>query len=174
MTTHEPTFPENTSETAVRPLAIAVLICVGFMVLSGLLGRVISTEVDLAWYQGLIRPQPEPPQWMVLVVTVLYYPLFLTLIYRVFARIDTAYARRVSMTLIVLAMLAQTLWNPVLIGTRSIFVGVIGNALLALLVLALVLFIRGRDRFSAVLLLPYVAWVTLELAWSAGLFAMNR
>jgi translocator protein len=52
-------------------------------------------------------------------------------------------------------------------------VGVVGTAVLLILVLALVLKLARRDRVSALLLVPYLLWVTYDLVWSWELWRLN-
>lgn len=154
-------------------MGLAVLTCIGFMLLGSLFGWMTGTEVDTAWYESLVRPQFEPPAALVLLVHLLYYPLFFVILYRAFSRPHGPGPRRTIVLLAIAALAINTAWNPFLIGLQALAVGVAGNALLLAIVAVLAFFLRKRDRTSALLLLPYVAWVAFDLLWALQLYRLN-
>ncbi|TVR55451.1 MAG: hypothetical protein EA421_06320 [Gemmatimonadales bacterium] len=166
-------FPSGIMEIQSRPLAAAVAICVAMMLLGSLLGAMVGRDVEVGWYEALTKPDFEAPWQVFLLVSVLYYPLFALVLYRGLTRIPQDAPRRQVVGLAVAALLLNTIWNPVVIGLRDPFVGVVGTAVLLILVLVLVLKLVRRDRVSAFLLVPYLLWVVYDLVWSWELWRLN-
>jgi len=166
-------FPSGTMEIQSRPLAAAVVACVAMMLLGSLLGAVVGREVEVGWYEALAKPAFEGPAQAFLLVSVLYYPLFAMVLYRGLTRIPRDAPRRQVVGLALAALLLNTIWNPVVIGLRAPFVGVVGTGVLLTLILALVLKLVQRDRVSAFLLVPYLLWVAYDLVWSWELWRLN-
>ena len=166
-------FPSDTSEMQTRAMGIAALTCIGFMLLGSLLGWLTTAEVDLEWYESLVRPAFQPPAALTLLVALLYYPLFFVLIYRSLTRLGDPGERRAAILLIATAMAINTAWNPILVGFRALAPGVIGHGILLGVVGLLAGFLWKRERLSALLLLPYVLWVAFDLLWALELLRLN-
>lgn len=167
-------FPSGTGEIQTRPLGAAVGACVSMMLLGSLLGAIVGREVDVSWYQDLAKPGFQAPAPIFLLVSVLYYPLFALVLYRGLTRVAQAAPRRQVVGLALLTLFLNTIWNPVLIGLREPFAGVVGTGVLLGLVLTLLLILWRQDRVSALLLVPYVLWVSYDLIWNWELWRLNR
>lgn len=166
-------LPAGTVEVRTRPLAAAVGICVGMMLLGSLLGALVGRDLEVEWYQELARPQAQAPAALFLLVSILYYPLFALLLYRGLTRVPPGRARTGILTLAVGALLLNTLWNPVMVGLRDPFMGVAGTGVLLLLVAGLLGLLLRRDRVAALLLAPYLLWVGWDLVWNWQLWQLN-
>ncbi len=167
------TYPSGTTELQTRAMGIAALTCIGFMLLGSLLGWLTTAEVDMKWYEALVRPGFQPPEVLTLLVALLYYPLFFVLIYRSLTRLPGASERKAAVTLAVTAMAINTAWNPLLIGFQALALGVIGHGILLGVIGLLAGFLWRRERLSAILLLPYVIWVAFDLLWALELLRLN-
>lgn len=167
-------LPSGTGEIQTRPLGAALGACVAMMLLGSLLGAIVGREVDVSWYLALVKPGFHAPAPIFLLASVLYYPLFALVLYRGLTRIAQATPRRQVVGLALLTLLLNTLWNPVLIGLRNPFAGVLGTGVLLGLVLSLVLILWRRDRISALFLVPYFLWVSYDLVWNWELWRLNR
>ncbi len=160
-------------EIRTRPLAAAVGICVAMMLLASLLGAMVGRDVEVEWYAALARPEMAAPGALFLLVSVLYYPLFVFLLYRGMTRVPPGQDRFLVLALAVGALLLNTLWNPVMISLRDPFVGVLGSGVLLLVVTGLLALLLRRDRTAALLLVPYVLWLGWDLVWNWELWRLN-
>ncbi|MDB6452528.1 TspO/MBR family protein [Falsirhodobacter sp. 20TX0035] len=118
------------------------------------------------WYAGLQKPFFTPPNaWFPVVWTALY-----VIIGFVGARIFTQGGPGL---LWALQLVLNFAWTPVFFGAHNMVAGV---AIIAALWLTIVAFI-GRawagDKLSALLFVPYLAWVTVALALNGALILLN-
>ena len=106
-------------------------------------------------------------------VGALYYVLFAVVVYRILVRIDDPQGRTLSLGLTVGVMLLNELWNFGFFGLRSTLAGFLGILVFLALLTALAAALRRYEGFSAVLLVPYYAWVWYDVAWTYQLWRLN-
>jgi translocator protein len=70
-------------------------------------------------------------------------------------------------------MLLNELWNYGFFGLRSTLAGFLGILVFLALLMAQVAALRRYEGFSAVLLVPYYAWVLYDVAWTYELWRLN-
>jgi benzodiazapine receptor len=120
------------------------------------------------WYAALAKPAFNPPNWVFAPVwTVLY-----VLIAIAGARTYEGRVRR-GLALWVGQMALNFAWTPVFFGLHQPGLALV--VILALLV-AILMFIVDRwpaDRVSAVLFMPYAAWVAFASVLNAAIVVLN-
>lgn len=141
------------------------IVCLGLGMLSGLVGA----GGDDAWYQRLQKPPGTPPSWVFGPVWTLLYLMMGwaggRLLGRRLARAGTWFVGQFVLNLA---------WTPVFFGLQAVnpALWIIGGMWLAL---AITLFHAWKsDRISALLLVPYLAWVTYASYLNAGIAWLNR
>ena len=144
-------------------LALFVILVVGGGSLIGI------NNVPGEWYQSLAKPPFNPPNWIFGPVWTILYVLIAVAGWRVWNSRRTGGA----MSLWWLQLGLNFLWSPVFFTLNQI-----GLALLIIIVLlaAIVAFIRinwHRDRTSAVLFLPYAAWVAFAMLLNGSIWLLN-
>lgn len=140
-----------------------VCLALGFM--SGFFGM----GGDDLWYRRLEKPPGTPPSWVFGPVwTVLYLMMGWAggrLLGRRLARAGSWFVAQFVLNLA---------WTPVFFGLRAVnpALWIIGGLWIAL---ASTIFHAWKaDRLAAVLLLPYLAWVTYATYLNAGIAWLNR
>lgn len=162
----------NTLESgvAVRPLGVALLVCLAAVVLT----TVLSPAETGAWYEALERPPVAIPPLALLLLAIAYYPFFGILLYRAQVRVGSGRARIGILLLLLAAMTLQVAWNSLLLGVERLEVGVLANGVLAGLLAVLWATCLVKDRLSAILLLPYLLLALHDVHWSWALVDLNR
>lgn len=146
-----------------KTAVLYVIFAVAVMAIGGGIG--IST-LPGAWYAGLAKPFFTPPNWV-------FGPVWTSL----YAIIGIVGARKWLLGGAVKLWWAQMalnfMWSPVFFGLQMPLaaLGVIA-AMWGLI--ALFIFREwGRDRVSALLFVPYLAWVSLATALNAAIVVLN-
>ncbi|MCO6392036.1 tryptophan-rich sensory protein [Aliihoeflea aestuarii] len=121
------------------------------------------------WYQSLAKPPFNPPNWIFAPVWTILYVLIAVAGWRIWRERST----RGAMTAWWVQLGLNFLWSPVFFTLNSI-----GLALLVILALlvTIIVFIRiawDRDRISAVLFIPYLAWVAFATLLNASIWFLN-
>ena len=123
-------------------------------------GSVVAvTQVD-GWYASAPHVTWTPPNWAFGAVWSVLYLLIAVSGWLLWLR-----RARGALVLFVAQLAVNSLWTPVffgaypLIGTAALWIGVAIIVLLDLLVVATIATAWPVSRWSAVLLLPYLAWI---------------
>ncbi len=169
MTRPDP-FPSDTTQLESRPLAVALGACLVFIIVGTLTG---GDQAALEWYQELERPELQPPTLLVLLMSALYYLIMGVVLYRAQVHVPAGPVRRAAVTLTLVVMGVNAIWNAVFMQLRLLEAAVLGMAVFVTLVLWLAVLLFNRDRVSFWILLPYVLWALYDLAWSVQLWALN-
>jgi tryptophan-rich sensory protein len=123
-----------------------------------------------AWYEGLQKPDWTPPKWA--------FPVVWTTLYVLIAYVATRLAplsgNGIALALWALQIALNTLWTPVFFGARRMGIGLIVISLLWLTVAALIWHAWALDGLAALLLLPYLAWLSVATALNAWIWRNNR
>lgn len=122
------------------------------------------------WYAGLTKPAFNPPNWLFAPVWTTLYVMIAIAGWRSYLREGLGPATGLWIAQLVL----NWAWTPVFFGAHLLWLGLAVIATLAAVILAFIVTTWSRDRLSAVLMLPYLAWVSfasllnLSLAWLNG------
>ena len=122
------------------------------------------------WYEALAKPEWTPPNW-------LFGPVW-TILYVMIA-VAGALVWRAGAPLVLRVLWAAQLvlngiWTPLMFGAHAIGAALIDITLLWLAIAGFVaLGWRAGERLAAILLLPYLAWVSYAAAVNAAIWRLN-
>jgi len=122
-----------------------------------------------AWYRGLDKPPWTPPDW---VFPVAWTTLYL-LIAGAAARIAVLPENGLAMAVFAVQIALNTLWTPVFFGLRRLRGGFVVVTALWLSVAAMVATFGQLDRLAGLMLLPYLAWVSVAAALNYSVWRRN-
>ena len=123
-----------------------------------------------SWYETLQKPSWTPPKWA--------FPVVWTTLYLLMAwaasRIAQEPAPGQALAFWALQIALNTLWTPVFFGARRMGLGMAVIAALWLAVAATLVAFWRLDPLSGVMLLPYLAWVSVASALNWRVWRDNR
>lgn len=160
----------GSSHVPVRPLGVALLVCLLAVILTAVLSPAETGE----WYAALERPPVRIPPLALLLLAVGYYPVFGMLLYRAQVHVPLGGLRSAALGLLIGAMTLQVAWNSLLLGVERLETGVLANGMLAALLFGLWGLYLARDRLSAALLLPYLLLALHDVWWALNLVTLNQ
>jgi translocator protein len=145
------------------PLALFILLVVGGGSLIG------ATNTPGPWYEALAKPPFNPPNWIFGPVWSILYVMIAVAGWRIWRMKQTGGAMAVWWIQLGL----NFLWSPVFFTVQSI-----GGALVVVLamlasILAFIVLAWNRDRLSALLFIPYAAWVSFATLLNASILYLN-
>ena len=149
-------------------LGALLALCLGI----GALGSIATAQSVATWYQTLIKPSFNPPDWLFAPVWTTLYVLIAVAGWRVWRRRGLlgaraefgAYAAQLALNLA---------WSFLFFGQRMIGAALVEIVvLLAAIALNVVLFWRV-DRLAGWLLAPYAAWVAFASLLNFALWRLN-
>lgn len=151
-----------------RPKAAAWLAFVGVSFLAAVPGAFFGPG---AWYGGLERPSFAPPNWTFGPVWTLLYLLIGTsgwLLWR------SRGWRQSALAWWAVQWLLNAAWTPLFFGARALGLALVEMTGLWFAIAATIAAARPRSKPAAVLLLPYLAWVSFAWMLNFGFWWLNR
>jgi benzodiazapine receptor len=141
-----------------------LLVAVAIYVLFAPFGTALIDESLGNWYGALDKPWFLIPLWSFGIVGAIYYVLFATVLYRILVHVDNYRGRITSLVLTIIVLFLNELRNFGFFGLKSTLVGFLGMAVFLVPLTALLVAIRGYERFSAALVAVYWIWVLYDPA----------
>ena len=147
-----------------------ILTYLAFIVLVTGIGALIGImNIPGEWYQSLAKPSFNPPNWI-------FGPVWTTL----YVLIGIAGARTwlveglsLRMKIWLAQMALNFLWSPAFFGLHSTGLGLVVILPMLAAIIAFIATSWRTDRVSALLFLPYLAWVGFATLLNLSLFILN-
>jgi tryptophan-rich sensory protein len=144
---------------------------------AGISGMWTAGEVA-GWYRTLTRPSFAPPDWVFGPVWTLLYAMMAIAAWLVAtsnASTPAAVAARNWGVAIFLVQLALNFgWSLIFFRWHAIGAALIEVIVMWLAIGATILLFSKSSKIAALLLVPYLAWVTFASALNAGFWFLNR
>ncbi|WP_049984971.1 TspO/MBR family protein [Halobellus rufus] len=156
-----------------RPLlALALSILVVEVV--GASGSIFTVQGLGEWYDSLVRPAVAPPNWVFGPVWTTLFALMGTGLWLVWKRAgDAPRAVRLAVAVFAVHFLFNLGWSAAFFGLREIGLGLAVIAVLWVLIVATMWVFARVDRRAALLLVPYLLWVTFAAYLNYRFWVLN-
>jgi benzodiazapine receptor len=125
------------------------------------------------WYERLAKPSWRPPNWLFAPAWTFLYICIAVAGWLVWQSAGFAGAA-VPLAVYFVQLLLNALWTPIFFGLHRKGLAVFEIALLWLAIAATIVLFAPVDTLAAVLLLPYLAWVTFASALNFAVWRLNR
>lgn len=149
-----------------KPVFIAVLLAI---VAGGIGG--LATDIG-PWYFNLAKPSWQPPDWLFGPAWTTIYILTGIAGVRAWRRADEV-QRRHLMGALLLNVVLNILWSAIFFTARRPDIALIEVVPLWLSILLMALLVRRYSPLSALLLLPYLAWVAFAAYLNLTIVRLN-
>ena len=147
-------------------LAVFLILCLGI----GALGALATASSVATWYQTLVKPSFNPPDWVFAPVWTSLYVMIALAGWRVWRRdglrgaVAWAYAAQLALNLA---------WPFLFFGLRSLGAAAIGSMLLLASVSWTTRLFLVRDRSAGLLFIPYLLWVAFATVLTVAIWRLN-
>jgi tryptophan-rich sensory protein len=148
------------------------------LVLLGFLGACFLAAVTGAlfrpgaWYERLKKPFWRPPNWLFAPVWSVLYIMIAVSGWLVW-REDGFAGAALPLGVYALQLLLNAAWTPLFFGLHRPDLGFVDIAFLWLSVIATIILFQPISVAAAVLLLPYLAWITFAAALNFAVWRLN-
>jgi len=150
----------------------AVVLSGGPILAAGMLGNFATLPNIAPWYDGLVKPPLNPPNWVFGPVWSLLYLLMGVAFYRILRSPDSSRRRR-AIWLFAAQLAFNTAWSFAFFAAHSPLLGLVVILPLEALILATIDAFRRIDGVAAACLVPYALWVAFATYLNAAIFALN-
>jgi translocator protein len=125
------------------------------------------------WYAALEKPWWNPPDWIFAPVWTALYTLMAIAAWLVWQRGGFA-AQRGPLGLFLVQLALNAAWTPLFFGLRNPGLAFAGIVLLWVAIGATIRAFRPINRTAALLLVPYMVWVSFAAALNFTLWRLNQ
>lgn len=150
------------------------IISIAMCQLAGIIGSVFTSPAIPTWYATLKKPAFNPPNWLFGPVWITLYVLMGIALFLVWRKSLDIPAVRTGLTLFGMQLTLNVLWSVVFFGFRSPVGGLLIIFVLWTAILLTILRFTKVSEFAAVLLIPYIVWVSFAAILNLSLFILNR
>lgn len=130
------------------------------------------TSPDSAWYRTLNKPSFTPPGSVIGVVWTVIYVLTATSLVVFLKRAEGSGGGHI-LALYVINGILNALWSYIFFSKQMIGPAVVCSAVIATTVLLLIVVTWNRARPAALLLLPYLGWVSFATFLNWSIYRIN-
>ncbi len=153
----------------------AVAICE----IAGGVGAIFVAPNITGWYSTLVKPALNPPSFLFGPVWSLLYLLMGIAVFIVWAssaKASDGQEKRIrsrAINIFVLQLILNVIWSIVFFGTQNPLLGIIDIVFLWLTIVWTIVAFWKVSRSAALLLLPYIAWVSFALYLNLSIWRLN-
>lgn len=157
---------------------IRLIACIALCQMVGNLGAVFTFPALVSWYPSLAKPWFNPPAWVFGPVWIVLYTLMGISLFLFWKEGHKARKRkesefRTGTVLFEVQLLLNLLWSLLFFGLRNPLYGLLGIAILWIMIAATMASFHKVSRNAALLLVPYILWVSFAMVLNAAIFLLN-
>lgn len=150
-------------------LISAILVCLS----AGLVGSLFTAPSIPTWYAGLKKPSFSPPNWIFFPVWTTLFVLMGISMYSVWDRGLKNKMVKESLIIFGVQLLLNTLWSFLFFGLKSPFYALIEIVVLWIAIGLTIFKFYKISKNGALLLLPYITWVSFAAILNYFIWVLN-
>lgn len=151
---------------------VSLIVCLIVCFAAAAIGSAATLPSIPTWYEGLAKPDFNPPNWLFGPVWTILYALMAVALWRV-VNLASGAARRRAVSAFGIQLMLNAAWSVVFFGLQSITGGLVVIALLDVAIFATIAEFGRIDRLAGWLLVPYVIWVSFAALLNLAIFVLN-
>jgi translocator protein len=140
---------------------------------AGIIGSLFTVSAIATWYEGLVKPVFNPPNWIFGPVWLVLYTLMGVALYLIWNKGLSNKQVRFTFIFFIVHLIFNALWSIVFFGLQNILLGLIVILVLWLMILSLISLSWKIDRRASYLLMPYLLWVSFATLLNFSILQLN-
>lgn len=160
---------KNLSVKNITILLFSVFICQ----LAGVVGSFFTVRAIPTWYAALNKPSFNPPNWLFAPVWTILYAMMGISLYLV---IKIGYEKkevRIALMIFGIQLILNALWSILFFGIRSPLFAFVEIIILWLAILMTIIRFYPLSSLAAILLIPYLLWVSFASVLNYFIWSLN-
>jgi benzodiazapine receptor len=126
------------------------------------------------WYEALKKPVFTPPAWVFGPVWTVLYLLMGIALFLVWRKGVSSAAGKTAIAAFILQMVLNVIWTPIFFGLKLPLIAFGDIVMLWLAVITTILSFWKVSRPAAILLLPYIIWVSFAAILNVSFCLLNQ
>ena len=140
---------------------------------AGLIGSLFTTPAIPTWYAALQKPPFTPPNWLFAPAWITLYLLMGISAFIIWRRgLDNRLVKQ-ALIVFLIQLVLNALWSVAFFGLESPLYGVIVITALWVAILITIVKFFKVSPVAAVLMLPYILWVTFAATLNVSILLLN-
>ncbi len=160
-----------------KSLAAKIIIMIIVAELAGIIGSIFTAPAIGAWYAVLNKPSWTPPNWLFAPVWIMLYALVgiaAALVWNSKAKDRKKIRMKHDAMKIYFGQIGlNVLWSLLFFGLHSLLFSFIEIMVLWAFVAVTIFMFHRVSRRAALLLAPYIAWITIAAALNLSVLLLN-
>ncbi|MBN2067012.1 MAG: tryptophan-rich sensory protein [Candidatus Diapherotrites archaeon] len=154
---------------SIAKLAISILLCQA----AGILGSVFTFQAIPNWYAALEKPWFTPPNWAFGPVWIALYTLMGIALFLVWQKGLETKKAKLAIGIFGVQLALNAIWSIIFFGMQMPFPAFIEILLLWIAIAATIVKFWPISRKAALLLIPYIVWVSIATALNYSVWVLN-
>lgn len=151
-------------------LIVSIVVCE----LTGLFGGIFTASSVKTWYANLNKPALNPPSWVFGPVWTTLYALMGISAFLVWRKGLDKEGVKTALAVFIVQLVLNSSWSFAFFGAHSPLSGLIIIVLMLIAIAATIFLFSRISPLAALLLVPYIIWVSFATYLTAGLWWLNR
>ncbi|OPY53434.1 MAG: TspO/MBR family protein [Methanosaeta sp. PtaU1.Bin112] len=150
-----------------------LILCIAICEMAGIIGSQFTARTVTTWYPTLEKPWFTPPGSVISVIWIILFALMGLSLFLVWQERMSSKASRIALGVFALQLVVNVLWSYAFFGLQSPLAALAVIALLWLLILQCIIRFWHISKYAAVLLIPYILWVSFAAYLNYSLWRLN-
>ena len=155
-----------------RELARLIL-CIAICQIAGVIGSVFTASSVTTWYPTLVKPWFTPPGSIISAVWIAIFTLMGLSLFLIWRKGISSMNGKIALGVFAAQLLVNILWSYAFFGLQSPLVAVIVIVVLWLLILQNIIRFWSISKNAALLLVPYILWVSFAAFLNYTIWRLN-
>ena len=151
---------------------IKLIICILICQLAGIIGSLFTISSITSWYAKLYKPSFTPPDWLFGPVWLTLYALMGISLYLVWNEKSKGNIK-IPLVLFFTQLFLNALWSIMFFGFHLIFYGLVEIIIMWIFIALTIVSFYRVSRNAALVLIPYIAWVTIATSLNYFVWILN-
>ncbi|OGC06010.1 TspO protein [candidate division WOR-1 bacterium RIFOXYA2_FULL_36_21] len=153
--------------------SIKLLVAVSVCLLAGFVGSIFTTPAISTWYITLNKPALNPPNWIFAPVWTTLFILMGISLFLVLQEDMKKIETKIAIGFFAGQLILNILWSILFFGFHSPLAGLIEIGFLWIAILFTIISFWRVSKVSAILLLPYLFWVSFASILNFLIWELN-
>lgn len=155
-------------------IVIKLIVCLALAFSAAFIGSIFTREAVTDWYSTLNKPSFTPPDWLFGPVWTILYILMAISAFIVWQKGLANPAVRVALILYLIQLILNALWSVIFFGLELPLVAFIDIILLWSTIVVTILAFARVSITAALMLVPYMLWVSFATVLNFSIWLLNR
>jgi benzodiazapine receptor len=152
--------------------SIKLILALFFTIGLGSLGAIFTVNEIPNWYQNLIKPSFNPPNWLFGPVWTLLYTLMGIALFLVWKKTPST-DRNWAIGIFMIQFALNFCWSIIFFKYHLLGWALVEILIMWIFILLTILFFWQHSKIASILLLPYLFWVSFATLLNAAIFRLN-